>query len=314
VCCPRTSRRSVGQEKNVLFIREFTVRKHERGLLFKNGDFVRFLAPAVYRFFDPHRRIDVERFDLSHPNFEHRLVDYLVRWHPEAVEDLFLRVETGANQVAVIYRNGHPWTFVAPERRALFWKGVVNSRAEIIDIASELTVAPRLLQAIVADSQARRVSAFESAVCVREVPEAHVGLLYVDGALVSELPPGVHAFWRVGRHVAVELCDLRVKALEVGEQEILTKDKACLRVHLNANYQVTDARLTARTMRDPVDLLYKEIQRGLRTAVAKRSLDALLDDKTTIDKDVFDRVHDKFAAFGIDIRDIGVNELARVRL
>ena len=64
----------------MLFIREFTVRKHERGILLRNGDFERFLAPAVYRFFDPHRRLEVERFDLTQPAFEHRLADYLTAW------------------------------------------------------------------------------------------------------------------------------------------------------------------------------------------------------------------------------------------
>jgi hypothetical protein len=194
----------------MLFIREFTVRKHERALLLKNGDFVRFLAPAVYRFFDPHKRIDVERFDLSQPAFEHRLVDYLVRWQPEATEELFLRVETGANQVATITRNGHPWSVVGPERRALFWKGVVHVKAEFIDLDDDVAVAPRIARTIAADREAQRTSAFDNAVLVREVPEAHVGLLYVDGRLVRELAPGLHAFWKFDRSVRVELCDQRL--------------------------------------------------------------------------------------------------------
>ena len=298
----------------MLFIREFTVRKHERGILFRNGDFERFLAPAVYRFFDPNKRIEVERFDLTQPRFEHRLLDYLVRWQPEAVEDLFVRVETGAGQVAVVYRNGHPWTWVAPERRALFWKGVVHVKAELIDIASEIAVPPRVVQALRADALARGTSAFESAVVVREVPEAHAGLLFVDGRLVRELAPGVHAFWKIGRSIVIELVDLRVKALEFGEQELLTKDKAGLRVHLNASYRFSDAQLTVRSVRDPVDFLYREIQVGLRSAVAKRSLDALLEHKGSLDRDVFARVHAKLAALGIDLTEVGVNELARVTL
>ena len=298
----------------MFFIREFTVRKHERGILFRNGDFQRFLAPAVYRFFDPNKRVEVERYDLTYPKFEHRLLDYLVRWQPEAVEDLFLRVETGAGQIAVIYRNGHPWTFVAPERRALFWKGVVHVKAELIDIAADLAVPQRIAQAFVTDLQERRASAFERAIFVREVPEAHAGLLFVDGTLVREVGPGVHAFWKIGRHVEVDVVDLRVKALVVGEQELLTKDHASLRVHLNASYRFTNAQLTARSIRDPVDFLYKEIQLGLRSAVGRRSLDALLEHKGSIDKDVFARVHDKLAALGIDLREIGVHELARISL
>jgi len=205
-----------------LFIREFTVRKHERGILLRNGDFERFLAPAVYRFFDPHRRLEVERFDLTQPAFEHRLADYLVRCQPEAVEDHFLSVETGAGQIAVIYRNGHPWTFVAPERRALYWKGVVRVTAELIDVATNLLVPRRIAQSCITERQARLASAFDAAILVREVPEAHVGLLFVDGQRARELPPGVHAFWKIGRNLRVELVDLRVKALEVGERELLT--------------------------------------------------------------------------------------------
>jgi hypothetical protein len=200
-----------GEESDVFYIREFVVRKHERGLLFKNGDFVRFLAPGVYRFFDPRKRIDVERFDLSQPKFEHRLLDYFVRWHPEAVEDLFLRVETGANEIAVIYRNGHPWTYVAPEQRALFWKGVVHVHAEIADAAGHGEVPARVVQSLLRDFQARRASAFQNAVYVREVPEAHVGLLYVEGKLVRELATGIHAFWQIGRHVTIEALDASVR-------------------------------------------------------------------------------------------------------
>jgi len=298
----------------VLFIREFVVRKHERGILYRNGDFERFLAPAVYRFFDPRARLSVERFDLTQPAFEHRLVDYFVRWEPETVEDLFVSVETGSAELAVIYRNGHPWTFVGPERRALFWKGVVRVTAEIIDVAANLVVPRRIALACITDRQKQRGSLFDAAILVREVPEAHVGLLFVDGQLVRELPSGVHAFWKIGRSVAVELVDLRVKALEIAEQELITRDKESLRVNLNASYRFCNAQLTVRNVRDPVDFLYKEIRLGLRSAVAKRSLETLLEHKSSLDRDVFTRVHDKLAALGIDLKEIGVNELARITL
>ena len=35
-----------------MFTSKFIVRKHERGLLFKDGDFLRFLAPGTYRFWN----------------------------------------------------------------------------------------------------------------------------------------------------------------------------------------------------------------------------------------------------------------------
>jgi regulator of protease activity HflC (stomatin/prohibitin superfamily) len=196
----------------------------------------------------------------------------------------------------------------------LFWKGVVHVRAEIVDASGDGEVPARVVQTLLRDLQAHRASPFKDAVYVREVPESHAGLLYIEGRLVRDLAPGIHAFWQIGRRVAIEILDARVKALEVGGEEILTKDKASLRVHLNASYRFADALLTMRTVRDPIDFLYREIRQGLRNAVAQRSLDALLEDKTALDKDVFENVQRKFAPLGIDIRDIGVNELAKITL
>ena len=190
----------------------------------------------------------------------------------------------------------------------------MHVKAELIDVTTDVAVPRRIAQACITERQTRRASAFDAAIFVREVPEAHVGLLYVDGRLVRELAPGAHAFWKIGRNLCVELVDLRVKALEVSEQELLTKDKESLRVHLNASYRFQDVQLTVRNVRDPVDFLYKEIQLGLRSAVAKRSLGAFVEPKRSLDRDVFTRVHDKLAALGIDLREIGVNELARITL
>ena len=44
-----------------MLYRKFIVRKHERGMLFKNGDFVRFLAPGTYRFFSLSTELQVAK-------------------------------------------------------------------------------------------------------------------------------------------------------------------------------------------------------------------------------------------------------------
>jgi hypothetical protein len=81
-------------EREMIFYRKFIVRKHERGLLFKQGDFVRFLAPGIYRMFDPFMRLKVELHDIASPQFEHRLADFFVKQYAADVERLFVKVET----------------------------------------------------------------------------------------------------------------------------------------------------------------------------------------------------------------------------
>ena len=62
-------------------------------------------------------------------------------------------------------------------------------------------------------------------------------------------------------------------------------------------------------MKDPLDFLYKEMQFGLRAAVGTRTLDALLEDKSSMDTVVFDHVVEKFAEIGIDVKSIGVKDI-----
>ena len=63
----------------MFIVRKFLVRKHERALMFQNGDFVRFLEPGVHYALDPLKRVSVEVFNVAVPLFEHRLADFFVK-------------------------------------------------------------------------------------------------------------------------------------------------------------------------------------------------------------------------------------------
>ena len=52
--------------------------------------------------------------------------------------------------------------------------------------------------------------------------------------------PGSYAFWKFNRNVAVEPVDLRLQAVEVTGQDILTRDKVGLRLNLSATWRFTD--------------------------------------------------------------------------
>lgn len=290
-------------------VRKFLVRKHERALLFKNGDFERFLLPGKHWAVDPLKRLTVELFNISVPLFEHRLADFFVKEYAKDVERLFTVIETGADEVAAVNENGRFAGVIGPDRRVLYWKGIVDVTAQIVDIGEHFDVAPRIAKALVADAVKNRLRIDANAVYVREVPDGHVGVLYVNGKLVRELESGLHVFWKVNRGISVNIFDKRVQTLEVGGQEILTKDKVGLRINVTANYQFEDVLKAVQVAKDPLDFLYKEIQFGLRAAVGTRTLDVLLEDKVAIDRVVFGHVHDKFAEMGINVRGIGVKDI-----
>ena len=70
-----------------------------------------------------------------------------------------------------------------------------------MNIGEQFEVAPRIAKALVADAGKNRLRIDANAVYVREVPDAHVGVLYVNGKLERELEPGLHVFWKVNRGI-----------------------------------------------------------------------------------------------------------------
>jgi hypothetical protein len=295
-------------ERNMLFVTRFVVRKHERGLLYKNGDFLKFLPPGIYRFIDPGRRYAVERLDLTKPAFEHRLADYLLQTQRAAVERLFEVVETSPGEAALVYHNGRLAAVLGPAERRLYGKGVVSTHVERFDLTRGPEIDTRVAARLFAGGDERATAGFDHAVHASVVPESHVGLLYVDGELAATLPAGRHAFWRYEHNVTVDLVDLRVKTLEV-VRDTLTRDNVALRVTLTCTYQVVDAAKAARAVQDPSGYLRKEIQLGLRAAVGGRTLEALLEDERAIDREVVAHLRERFAAIGIAVLGAGVQDM-----
>ena len=158
-----------------MFMSKFIVRKHERGLLFKDGDFLRFLAPGTYRFWNTPRRYTVEINDVTFARFEHRLSDFLMKEFEEDVKRLFQVVETGADKVAVIYEKERLVDVIGPASRAFYWNGVIDVNATLIDIAEDFKIESRIAKVIASEAGARLNRIATNAMYSREVPEGHIG-------------------------------------------------------------------------------------------------------------------------------------------
>src|SRR2546428_4788688 len=134
----------------MFLFRKFHVKKDERALLFRKGDFVDVLGPSEYVRFDPLRRLTVEKFALAEPRFEHRLAEFLVKTEPEIVEREFHVVALGPMEVGLRYENGVLAEVLAPDTRRLYFKGYIDLRFERIDIANDFEVEAKLVPQLVA--------------------------------------------------------------------------------------------------------------------------------------------------------------------
>ncbi|WP_404783249.1 slipin family protein [Altericista sp. CCNU0014] len=281
------------------------VSESEMGLLYEQGNFVRPLEPGDYGFWTFGRKVSVRTFDRTQPAPNFPLEEVLIECHSEFVAAYCETVQLGVREVAVVRHRGKAIAVLPPCSRKLFWKGV---EIEAIDISTDSKLPARLVAELVSGLADVLQMSHES-LHMQEVKAQHIGLLYVDGAFASTLPAGLHVWWVFGRSIQTESVDLRLQTLEVSGQEILTKDKVPLRLNLTAGYRITDPVRAKTELSDIDNFVYKELQFALRGAVGTRGLDALLEDKGTIDTSVAEYIRQKTADYGIEIESVGVKDI-----
>ncbi|MCD2340549.1 slipin family protein [Ideonella azotifigens] len=290
--------------------RRVVVKKNERGLLFRNGDFERVLQPGRHRVFSWFDELRVETFAIDQPAFSHQLADYLMAKEPAVVEQEFVRVELTDTQVGLRHENGVLVELLPPASRKLYWKGLTDVKVEVLDLAAEQIELPQDLVSRITQTQLRqRAVAGLHGVLQGQVSEFSQGVLSVDGKFVKLLQPGAFAFWRFNRTVAVETVDLRVQVCEVSGQEILTKDKVALRLNLTATWRYADVMQAFGQHAKPAEALYRELQFALRSIVGTRTLDELLENKSLIDEGVRVQVRERLMESGLMLESVGVKDI-----
>ncbi|HEY3049801.1 MAG TPA: SPFH domain-containing protein [Polaromonas sp.] len=297
----------------MLGLKQYNVKKNERGLLLRNGDFERVLQPGKHWVYAGVDQVRIETFALEQAAFTHGLADYFMAKEPELIAQEFVQAALSDSQVGLRYENGLLVEVLAPATRKLYWKGLNDIRIDVLDINQSIAQSERLpgdLIAKLTQTQLRqRPVAGLAGVLLVLVPDFHVGVLSVDGKVRELLAAGAYGFWRYNRQVQVECVDLRSQSLEVTGQEILTKDKVSLRLNLSATWRYEDVLKAYAQWSKPAEQVYRELQLGLRAAVGTRTLDELLENKSTIDDIVTEYACAKLVAAGLKLESLGVKDI-----
>ncbi|MEM9605745.1 MAG: slipin family protein [Pseudomonadota bacterium] len=276
------------------------IRKHEVGLWFRHGDFKGLLAPGAY--WKPGRLIGidtVEVVDRMEVAFRHKMLDVLVD-HPAVAEQVH-RVELADDERALLWVDRRLRGVLAPGRH-VFWNGPAKVEVEPYNV-NDFVFTHKKVEAVLALPGASRY--FDGV----HVEPGEAVLVYRDGALVGELSPGLHVYWRGAGRIERKIVDLREQVLDVAGQEIMTADKVTLRVNLLVTYRVLDARRAVESVADYAQALYREAQLALREAVGTRNLDKLLTDKDAVGSEVRNALASRAEAFGVSVKGVGLRDV-----
>jgi regulator of protease activity HflC (stomatin/prohibitin superfamily) len=133
-------------------------------------------------------------------------------------------------------------------------------------------------------------------------------LRYRKGHLVDVVGPGRYRIYR--RTTVLERVDLRPTTLAIGGQEIVTSDGATLKLSLAAVYRITDPKLAKNEQHYFEELLYLELQLVLRSLVAQKTADELLESRSSVGEELVGAVAPKAVELGLELLSADLKDIS----
>lgn len=277
-------------------IKKVHIKAYQVGLVFKNNKLADVLQEGAYWVFGDK---NVLVYNMAMPFTAPSELNILLQ--NDTLAALLDVVEVADNEIALQFVNGNFKEVLTPGRY-VFWKGVAKNEFVKANVAKpEITegIAAVLLEHVRLRLYVRKfqVQAYEKA------------LLFINGAFVKELAAGTHYFWANAILVEVKTIDIRQLQLEIAGQELLTKDKATVRINFFVRYRVTDVAKAIIDNKEVEKQLYVAMQLALRAFTGGYTLDELLGRKDTIAKEILANAEDKISAFGLTVLDAGIRDI-----
>ena len=248
------------------------------------------------------RKTEVQKHDLSTPRFISVYAEALVRTRADLVEAHLMVVETGADEVKIVNRNGRAHEVITPDTRALYWLDAGEWTVDTVELGETHEVEDRLAKRLMRSGLTKAMTSVE-------VADGKVGILSVDGVISRVLEPGTYWFWMLGRKHVVKLVDVRWQTHEVTGQELLTADRVTLRVNLTADYRVTDPMVAVTAVKDYAEALHLAVQLAFRKTLGALTLDALLADKVAVSDEAAAKVRAEMLKIGIEVGEIALKDV-----
>lgn len=277
-------------------IKRIKIKAYQVGLVFENRKLITVLQEGNFWLFGNKEVVIYEMNQVFVSNIE---LDILLQ--NEVLASLLEVIEVTDNEIVLYFVNGI-FKEVLTTGRYAFWKGYTKNefiKADLskVNITEKISVV--LLETVKLRAFIRKF----------QILNYEKGLLFVNGIFVKELTAGTYYFWNNSITVEVKNVDIRQQQMEISGQELLTKDKAGLRINFFVRYQVIDAIKALVNNKEFDKQLYILMQLTLRAFVGGLTLDELLSKKDTIALAILDDVSSKITDLGLVVSDAGIRDV-----
>lgn len=277
-------------------MKKVMINENQRGLLFKNGRYIKMLRPGKYRSSFA-KKIEVQ--NIADPiSTESCSLDVLLR-DPEIVQNVSV-TEVADCQLALHFVDGR-FVSVLPRGKYAFWSAMGSHEFKILDISS-----PEVSDDVPEYIFSKIPTDFYTKI---EVAQYRKARLYFNQKFIRILDTGTYYFWKNGTKIDVGFVDTRLTQMNITGQEILTQDKVSIRINFVCNYRVTDYVKVLTEIDDFVEQMHVAAQLALREYVGNARLDEILMNKSQLSDFVFQKLKEKEKALYVEITDAGVKDI-----
>ncbi len=277
-------------------IQKITINAYRVGLVFKNKKLEKVLQEGDYWIFG-NREVMVYEMKQSFV----APIELTLLLQNETLASLLEIVEVGDAEIALYFVDGI-FSEVLTTGRYAFWKGYKANSFTKVDL-SKVEITEAVNKALLENSKLRAYTRRF------QVMDYEKGLLFVNGAFVKELEAGTYYFWNNAISVEVKTADIRMQQMEISGQELLTKDKATLRINFFVSYQLVNMTKALIANKAFDKQLYVMMQLALRAFVGSFTLDELLSRKDSMAQDILEQTVLKSDALGLKITDTGIRDI-----
>ncbi|MGJ1205440.1 slipin family protein [Sphingobacterium lactis] len=277
-------------------MKKVTINTNEVGFVVKNNAVVRVLTAGKYWLGFAEQ---IQKYDMAKPFHTPYDVDVLLQI--SGFSELVEVVEVLDNEIGIVYANGN-FKQTLTSGRYLFWKGLQELSFQKEDISTI-----EISKAICKNLLEKQSLAFY--VRQYKIEPSEKGLLFVDGAFEKVLEAGTYYWWKNATTIAVTKADIRLTTMEIAGQEILTKDKAQIRINFSVQYQVVDIIKALLENKDFEKQLYTLLQLALRSFIGRLTLDELMENKSAINEHILAEVTSQAELLGVKIFNSGMKDV-----
>ncbi|MGL5233719.1 MAG: slipin family protein [Empedobacter falsenii] len=210
-------------------------------------------------------------------------------------------IEVLHNEVLIIYKNNQIYDSFY-NKNVMIWKNSAQLKAVKFDLNSteEIKNLTKREIDILRKSGATRIIS---------VAPYFEGILFKNNEFDSVLKAGEYQFYNNETKISMVSFDMRPQTIEISGQEILTKDKAQLRINFMVNYQITDLLNAYQSNKDFEKMIYQAIQLGLREFIGNMNFDDLMSDKNSVTNYIIQKYQAQFQEIGLKLIDAGMKDI-----